>query len=340
MDSGGISRTFFSTHDFDDWRDSIGVIFDVDRPEGASQEFSAEVEAFQLGDMILANSRLGAQRYVRSPSQVRRDGLDHFLLNLYRTGGWRARTDEGDFQGGAGQISVLDLSRELVSDEPQSNLLALFLPRALLEEQLPDLGALHGQAPQGPYAVLLAEYLDLLGRRLPTLVEGDGGALARATLDILTACIKPSLAHVEAARPGLELVLLRRARRFIDAHLGSEKLTADTICNALGVSRRTLYRLFDKEGGVQHYIQGRRLESIRSRLADPKETRRISEIAADFGFLRSDHFARAFRQQFGQSPRDLRAPDRQKQVPAPARISHVPDTGSPGFDDWIRTLHA
>ncbi|WEK52720.1 MAG: helix-turn-helix domain-containing protein [Candidatus Kaistia colombiensis] len=88
-------------------------------------------------------------------------------------------------------------------------------------------------------------------------------------------------------------MLRRRARSFIDAHLGSERLDSDAICNALGVSRRTLYRLFDKEGGVQHYIQARRLERIRSRLTDANETRRISEVAAEFGFVRSDHFARA-----------------------------------------------
>jgi AraC-like DNA-binding protein len=341
MGSACISSSSFSTRDFDVWRENIGVVFEVGRTEDASTEFSAKVEAFQLGDMVIADSRLGAQRYVRSSSQLRRDGLDHYLLNLYRTGGGKAQSEQGEFQGEAGQISVLDLSRELISDEPQSDLVALFLPREMLEERLPNLGALHGQAPRGPYAALLADYLDLLGRRLPTLPDGDASALSRATLDILTACIKPSLAHVEAVRPGLELVLRRRARRFIDAHLGSEGLDSDAICNALGVSRRTLYRLFDDEGGVQHYIQARRLDRIRSRLADASETRRISEIAAEFGFLRSDHFARAFRRQFGHSPRDVRAADRQTEAPTP-RVprSLAPDDQAPGFDDWIRALHA
>ncbi len=33
---------------------------------------------------------------------------------------------------------------------------------------------------------------------------------------MLAACLAPSLANVEAVRPGLELVLLRRAKRYID----------------------------------------------------------------------------------------------------------------------------
>jgi hypothetical protein len=49
--------------------------------------------------------------------------------------------------------------------------------------------------------------------------------------------------------------------------------------------------------------------SIRTRAARdsyPPAAPRISEVAAEFGFLRSDHFARAFRHQLGHSARDVR----------------------------------
>nr|WP_234890076.1 hypothetical protein [Sinorhizobium medicae] len=76
--------------------------------------------------------------------------MDHFVLNLYRTGGWRAETARGEFEGRAGQVSVLDLSCELISDEPDCHLVALFLPRSLIEDRLPNLGGLHGSAPTDP----------------------------------------------------------------------------------------------------------------------------------------------------------------------------------------------
>jgi len=77
-------------------------------------------------------------------------------------------------------------------------------------------------------------------------------------------------------------------------------------CCLVGVSRRTLFRLFEQEGGVLHYIQSRRLERIRAVLSDPNETRRISDIAAEFGFLRGDHFAREFKRQYGETARETR----------------------------------
>lgn len=315
------------------------MVFDVERqaPE-AGNAFDADVEAFQLGDMVVTSATLGEQRYVRSQARVRRDGMDHFVLNLYRSGGWRAQTSRGDFQGVAGQVSVLDLTSELISDEPPSELVTLFLPRSLLEERLPNLGALHGSAPIGPHAVLLAEYIDLLARRLPTLPAGEEQALSRATCEMLTACISPTLAHVESARPALELVLQRRAKRFIGGHLNSSELTAEAICGAVGVSRRTLYRLFEQEGGVQRYIQSRRLDRIKALLTDANETRRISEIATDFGFSRPDHFARAFKHQFGQSARELRLQAHHTPPDALAVATNGPKKAD-GFDDWIRALH-
>lgn len=337
MRNSTIESTRFSSQDFDVWRESIDVVFDVERPQGNSAPFNANVEAFQLGDMVVTDAVLGAQRYTRSAARTRRDGMDHFVLNLYRTGGWRASTARGEFVGTAGQVSVLDLSAELVSDEPDCNLVALFLPRSLLEERLPNLGELHGSAPTGPHAVLLAEYIDMLARRLPTLPSGDETALAEATCQMLAACLAPSLVNQEAARPGLELVLLRRAKRYIEAHLDARELQIDAICNIVGVSRRTLYRLFEADGGVLHYIQSRRLGRIRSILADPRDTRRISDIAAEFGFLRGDHFARAFKQQYGKTARDLRnLLDRYPEGEPDTSMSE--QDRHQGFDDWIRQL--
>lgn len=336
MSGSAIESTHFSCRDFDVWRESINVVFDVERrSQDGNRPFTACVEAFQLGDMVVTDAVLGAQRYVRSSARVRRDGMDHFVLNLYRTGGWIAETARGEFEGRAGQVSVLDLSCELISDEPDCHLVAMFLPRSLIEDRLPNLGGLHGSAPTGPYAMLLAEYLDMLARRLPFLHSGDETALAGAACQMLAACLAPSLANVEAARPGLELVLLRRAKRYIEGHLNSSALNIDAICNIVGVSRRTLFRLFEQEGGVLHYIQGRRLERIRAVLSDPNETRRISDIAAEFGFLRGDHFARAFKHQYGETAREIRE---HQNLDDRRDTSSVQQSRRQGFDDWIRRL--
>lgn len=66
MSGSAIESTHFSCPDFDVWRESINVVFDVERrSQDGNAPFTASVEAFQLGDMVVTDAVLGAQRYVR-----------------------------------------------------------------------------------------------------------------------------------------------------------------------------------------------------------------------------------------------------------------------------------
>lgn len=337
MVSSIIPSLDFSTREFENWRDFVSVAFDVETDSDPNR-FEARVGTFQLDDLVICNATLGAQRYIRTSERVRKDDVDHFVLNLYRKGGWRSQTDNGEFDGHTGQICVLDLARQLISDEPESDLVAMFVPRELIEERVPNASFLHGNAPIGPFGQLLADYMNLLSRQLPRLPIGSERELSRATYEMISACLRPSVAHLDAARPTLEVVLRIRAKRYIEDHLQASNLDVDSICIALSVSRRTLFRLFEHEGGIQHYIQLKRLKRIRSILSNPTETRRISEIAAEFGFLRSDHFARSFKHLFGEAARDVRDPAKTGSI----SHEHDAETGDRDNDDsfnkWIRNL--
>jgi hypothetical protein len=95
-----IPNTHLSTRQFDVWRESIAVVFDVEPPaDVVATTFVASVEAFQLGDMIVTHAHLGEQRYVRSSARVRRDGMDHFVLNLYRTAAGEPRRPKASSRG-------------------------------------------------------------------------------------------------------------------------------------------------------------------------------------------------------------------------------------------------
>ena len=75
----------------------------------------------------------------------------------------------------------------------------------------------------------------------------------------------------------------------------------------MGISRSRLYRLFEPYGGVNHYIQHRRLLHAYAALADPNDHRRILDIAEERGFDDAAEFSRAFRREFGYSPSEVRA---------------------------------
>ncbi|MEE2929174.1 MAG: hypothetical protein VX599_00510, partial [Pseudomonadota bacterium] len=50
-------------------------------------------------------------------------------------------------------------------------------------------------------------------------------------------------------------------RKYIESHLGDQTLLPAQICNLFNLSRATLYRMFEDDGGVRRFIQDRRLHS-------------------------------------------------------------------------------
>ena len=66
--------------------------------------------------------------------------------------------------------------------------------------------------------------------------------------------------------------------------MGAPSLTIANLCRRLQVSRTTLHRLFEAEGGVQAYIRDRRLEAVRLTLADAANAEPIYALAERLGF--------------------------------------------------------
>ncbi|WAP71367.1 AraC family transcriptional regulator [Jiella pelagia] len=74
----------------------------------------------------------------------------------------------------------------------------------------------------------------------------------------------------------------------------------------MGLSRSTLYRLFEPFGGVAAYILERRLEQAYRALGDSRDLRLIGTIAHGLGFAGESQFSRSFRQRFGRTPSEVR----------------------------------
>jgi AraC-like DNA-binding protein len=111
-----------------------------------------------------------------------------------------------------------------------------------------------------------------------------------------------STVNNSAERSAIECIPLARAASYIERNLTSQDLTPASVAEAAHVSRSTLYRLFSPSGGVKRYILNARLDRAWSALADPKQARRVSDVAFDTGFLSDAHFCRAFRRAFGVTP--------------------------------------
>lgn len=328
----------FRPHEqFDAWRDSISVVFDIDRPpETARLGFQAEVNAYQLGSVVLSKVKFDSQQFARSRRRAAADGLDHYLIQLYATGGLTGMADNRDRVLNAGDVQILDLSRTNETRANASGTIALVVPRDLLRESLGAPVDMHGLVLQGDRGAggLLSDYMRSLFSRAGSIVASDATSIAHGSADIIAACFRGTADTITRAHAPLEAVLLDRLKKHVEEQLENSSLSVQSICRTFRISRSRLYRLFEPLGGISRYIQRKRLARAHVDLANPsKAYRPIYDIAYGAGFGSEAHFSRAFRSMFGCSPSDVR---RELKKGSSSRSTSAGRAALPTYGDWIR----
>jgi len=247
-----------------------------------------------------------ALRVARSPGQVRRLAVDHWVVALAQ--GAVAHL-EGQVSASvpAGRPYVLSMSQALISAPPADTHLHIYFARDSFRALAPALDLACGRAIQGPRGQMLADYMRLVSEYVPRLSDDDAPRLAIAVEAMFAACLQPTADRMASAAHQIELTRRERVRRVVRRHLRDPRLDPALLCRTVAMSRSQLYRLFDGEGGVSHWIQRERLREAHARLCDPEERRTIAAIAEELCFPDASGFSRAFRRAFGTNARDVRA---------------------------------
>ena len=141
--------------------------------------------------------------------------------------------------------------------------------------------------------------------------DSIGGAgsdgLADALIDLMGALV---CFAVPANRDCVQQSLYQkdRIKKVIQLNLRNADLDVDYIAESVGLSPRQVHRLFADEGmSLMRWVWVQRLEQCFRELGqDETGKRSISDVAYTWGFTDQAHFSRAFRKQFGISPRDVR----------------------------------
>lgn len=107
---------------------------------------------------------------------------------------------------------------------------------------------------------------------------------------------------------GGRAAILERVFQSIEMRLSDPNLSTHQIASEHNISPRYLQKLLESHGeSFGHYVKLRRLERCRLDLGSPLHAQRsISEILFQWGFNDSASFSRAFREQYGMSPREYR----------------------------------
>jgi AraC-like DNA-binding protein len=319
------------------WKESISCIFDVELGSDVPREqFDARLDATLFGDLMLARTTSSGQSWTRSESAIARDGMDHYMIQLFVEGGMEAEHRRGNTVVQGRSLVVFDLAQEMSSRTPEFTNLSLILPRDMLAGILnrPDDQHMRTLPAENPVVSLLHDHMVGLQRMKALIPAAQGSHIASATTALVAACLNGCDAGAsETPETAVPQTIL--AKRMIERSLGDSSLSVAAIASAAGISRTRLYALFEPMGGVKGYVRERRLRRALGILLDTrKQYRPIYDVAAECGFVNESAFSRAFRQRFGCSPREARETSA---VPIPGRDGETPGQR---YEHWLHHLAA
>jgi AraC-like DNA-binding protein len=271
---------------------------------------TAQGLVYPQGDLTDCVGETTANRVERTPA-LARDGVEPTVfVNLQLAGTAMVVQEDREAILQPGAMAMYDSSAPytLLNEEgmggeffqiPHS---ALALPTDLIRE-----ACAVPLIPQHPLATLTFDYLRRLASD-PTLLTAINGDLAgQPSIELLRAVITTQLGYPERAAEPLANTLLIRILDYASRHLNDPDLNAESIAAAHFISIRHLYKvLADADISLSQWIRTRRLEAARHELAQSHDSVTIASVARRHGFSDMSSFSRAFRAEYGLSPRDWR----------------------------------
>lgn len=248
------------------------------------------------------------QTLARSPATLRRSDIDglNVLINRAAVVG---DADGRDIRAAAGSVQFRDLGRLSASHLELVDVFTLIIPRSGAPAALLSRDA-HGLVipPEAPGARLLTAQLTALVDLAGELSDEEVETAIQAVLSIAVRITGLDVPISEPEIAAIHRTVRRAASAFIETRLNAldAAIDGDAVAKAAGVSRATLYRAFDTAGGVNRYVQYRRLHHARRALrarVGPSPT--IADIGYRYGFASPTHFSRQFRACFGYTPSEV-----------------------------------
>jgi AraC-like DNA-binding protein len=290
-------------------REGFGHGWDVNPVEGSDARMV--IKSVPFGEMRLSLASL-PQAQISNVARPSSQTPDH-PYNIYVSNRrHRVVTNNRSVILEPGDVTVADsaMAATMITAEPYTTI-GLTVPAKVLRTYLPEPERAVGVRFSGKSG--LSKIVSYLLMTMWEFAEEDNfekiaGELANNLLGILSTCCQ-----VYSDRPETEstntMAKRETIKRLINQNLHKPDLCVGEIARLCGLSVRYVQRLFsDEEFTASEYIRRQRLEGCKKQLADPAWLHHsITEIAFNWGFNSSAHFARVFKAQCGINAREFRS---------------------------------
>jgi len=321
------------------WRGALGEVFEVRATPSEIAAFRGEIDVHASARHVLSVSRHSPVSLVRRSAAL---GQERVAISLQINGSATGLAGDGPMRADPGDVIFVDLSQSLTVRQSASDGLVdevtLWTARDRILPLVSDENALHGLVlkADSPSGAVIGATMQAFAGSAARMRLADFDAVADGLVALAAKSMAPALERMSdsaSAAPPASFVTIRR---YIDRKLASPDLSAGSIAAEFGLSRASLYRLFEPTGGIAKYIRKVRLSRAYQQItAAEYSNRRIGFIAYQLGFKNVSAFSRLFHEVYGVTPGEAR--ERARQTVAKAEYA-VPAQPGESLTRWLDAL--
>ena len=259
-----------------------------------------EIRSEYLENFVVGQSCIDASIIRRTKSQC--ENAAHLVvINRYVSGSLYGQMGDTNIDREFGHVYLTDHERRIDCIQNPTVNQFIYVPKSVIGYD----SAIHSafiRFADDPVigALISAEFDTIFSDFL------SGKPANRVALRRLVACVKLAISSDQIdtdVRRHFRESLCQGICYFIENNLDNWDLSVGLVLKNFGVSRATLYRMFEEKGGVRQYISDRRLHRAVMDLSDSAGTRgAVTAISDKWGFSSGANFNRAIRRKFGIAP--------------------------------------
>jgi AraC-like DNA-binding protein len=271
---------------------------------GDATDFRGAITHSRLGSLELANVISSREMSQRTARHVGRDSRDCFILVNVVRGSVRLRQGPHDIHMPAGSFTLYSSDRpSLWTHDERTEVGNIAIPGSMLRGRLRNVERLMCRPHSDRSAMwrLTSDFLMSVTGQLSRVPEYAAHGVAVQLFELVTLALEMDEGRVPLGSAPARAALRHQCEAYIRSHLAEGELDPESIAVAVGISVRSLHRVFrDGNQTVGDFIREARLAACHAMLVDPgKAHLSIAEIAYRTGFRTQAHFANAFKKRYG-----------------------------------------
>lgn len=291
---------------FDAWREITSPLFEA-TAQGRTANYSADIAACMAGDLFVSRVAYDPMVAQRGRGHLTHGDLDYFVLQLFVEGSERLFTGTSHYLLQPQAVCLRDWRYGYTGISERNDIIGFAIPRHLLNTH----GRIDASRPVVFWSLdsaagkILAGEMTRTWERLKHASEQEAAALASSLIKLVNGMLT-NLLMEESEQLRVNRAMQLTIKQYIADHLDDDALGVEVLCHRFGLSRASLYRLFQDEGGLRRYIREQRLTHCFSLLSAANSPEvKVRHIAEYWGFDNASHFHRLFKARFGIPPSEI-----------------------------------